>query len=96
MMIKIGKFFFKHRNWVFIPMYLALFMPSPEFLSGEHRYWLIFIGLFVSISGQVLRCATIGLAYIDRGGKDKKVYVSRLVTEGIFKHCRNPQSQEIG
>ncbi|MGZ8956079.1 MAG: methyltransferase family protein [Methylovulum sp.] len=90
MMIQIGNFFFKYRNWVFIPMYLALFMPSPELLSGEQRYWLIFIGLFITVSGQVIRCATIGLAYIDRGGKDKKVYASRLVTEGIFKHCRNP------
>jgi protein-S-isoprenylcysteine O-methyltransferase Ste14 len=90
MMIEIGSFFFKYRNWVFIPMYLALFMPSPELLSGERRYWLILIGMFVSISGQVIRCATIGLAYIERGGKDKKVYASRLVTEGIFNHCRNP------
>ncbi|MGZ8227708.1 MAG: methyltransferase family protein, partial [Methylococcaceae bacterium] len=90
MMIQIGNFFFKYRNWVFIPMYLALFMPSPELLAGEQRYWLIFIGLFITVSGQVIRCATIGLAYIDRGGKDKKVYASRLVTEGIFKHCRNP------
>jgi protein-S-isoprenylcysteine O-methyltransferase Ste14 len=90
MMIQIGNFFFKYRNWVFIPMYLALFMPSPELLSGEQRYWLIIIGLFVTITGQVIRCATIGLAYIDRGGKDKKVYASRLVTEGIFNHCRNP------
>lgn len=89
-MIQIGNFFFKYRNWVFIPMYLALFFPSPELLPGEHRNWLLFAGLFVTISGQAIRCATIGLAYIDRGGKDKKVYASRLVTEGIFKHCRNP------
>jgi protein-S-isoprenylcysteine O-methyltransferase Ste14 len=90
MMIQIGNFFFKYRNWVFIPMYLALFLPSPDLLSGEQRIWLILAGLFVTISGQVIRCATIGLAYIDRGGKDKKVYASRLVTEGIFNHCRNP------
>jgi protein-S-isoprenylcysteine O-methyltransferase Ste14 len=89
-MIQIGNFFFKYRNWVFIPMYLALFLPSPELLSGEQRIWLILAGLIVTISGQVIRCATIGLAYIDRGGKDKKVYASRLVTEGIFNHCRNP------
>lgn len=90
MMIQIGNFFFKYRNWVFIPLYLALFIPGSELLAAEQRYWLIWIGLFVTISGQTIRCATIGLAYIDRGGKDKKVYASRLVTEGIFNHCRNP------
>lgn len=89
-MIQIGNFFFKYRNWVFIPLYLALFIPGPELLAAEHRYWLILIGLFVTILGQVIRCATIGLDYIDRDGKDKKVYASRLVTKGIFNHCRNP------
>ncbi|MGR9013204.1 MAG: methyltransferase family protein [Gammaproteobacteria bacterium] len=69
---------------------MALFIPSPELLAAEQRYWLIMIGLFVTISGQAIRCATIGLVYIDRGGKDKKVYASRLVTEGVFNHCRNP------
>lgn len=89
-LIPIGNFFFKYRNWVFIPLYLALFLPSPELVAAEQRYWVIVIGLFITISGQAIRCATIGLAYIDRGGKDKKVHASRLVTEGIFNHCRNP------
>lgn len=71
-------------------MYLALFMPSPVLISGARVYWPIIMGLLVTISGQAIRCATIGLAYIERGGKDKKVYASRLVTDGIFKHCRNP------
>lgn len=90
MMIQIGNFFFKYRNWVFIPLYLALFIPAPEILPDEQRYWVMWIGLFITVLGQVIRCATIGLAYIDRGGKDKKVYASHLVTEGVFNHCRNP------
>jgi protein-S-isoprenylcysteine O-methyltransferase Ste14 len=90
MMIQIGNFFFKYRNWVFIPLYLALFIPSPEILTAEQRHWVMWIGLFITILGQAIRCATIGLAYIERGGKDKKVYASQLVTEGIFNHCRNP------
>ena len=89
-MIQIGNFFFKYRNWVFIPMYLAVFIPSPELLGEDKRHWLIILGLFITILGQAIRCLTIGLAYIDRGGKDKKVYASQLVTQGIFNHCRNP------
>lgn len=89
-MVQIGNFFFKYRNWVFIPLYLALFLPSPPLLTAEYRYWLLFLGLAITITGQTLRAATIGLAYIERGGRNKQVYASRLVTEGIFKHCRNP------
>ncbi|WP_198408450.1 methyltransferase family protein [Methylomicrobium lacus] len=90
MMIQIGNFFFKYRNWVFIPLYLALFIPSPELVTIEHHNWVMWTGLFITILGQGVRCATIGLAYIERGGKDKKVYASNLVTEGVFDHCRNP------
>jgi hypothetical protein len=38
----------------------------------------------------MIRGATIGLAYIIRGGKEGKVYAEELVTSGIFNHCRNP------
>lgn len=89
-MIKIGNFFFKYRNWLFIPLYLALFLPSFPLLSESHRHWALFLGLAVTVAGQALRAATIGLAYIERGGKNKQVYASWLVTEGLFKHCRNP------
>jgi len=89
-MIQIGNFFFKYRNWVFIPLYLALFIPSPELATTEQHVWTLYLGLFVTVLGQVIRWATIGLEYINRGGKDKKVYASHLVTGGIFNHCRNP------
>jgi protein-S-isoprenylcysteine O-methyltransferase Ste14 len=94
-MISIGNFFFKYRNVLFIFLYLALFIPSPDIFRpeqlGEKYYlWPIVLGLVVTITGQAIRGATIGLAYIIRGGKDKKVYAEELVTQGIFNHCRNP------
>jgi protein-S-isoprenylcysteine O-methyltransferase Ste14 len=94
-MIRIGNFFFRYRNFLFLFLYLALFIPSPplfaEQLFGPYYYlWPIVIGLTVTISGQLIRGATIGLAYIIRGGKEGKVYAEDLVTTGIFNHCRNP------
>ena len=95
MMIQIGNFFFKYRNLLFILLYLALFIPSapifsPDAFGPEYYLWPIIIGLIITVSGQLIRGATIGLAYIIRGGKDGKVYAEDLVTEGIFNHCRNP------
>jgi len=94
-MIAIGNFFFRYRNWLFIFLYLLLFVPSPglftESAFGSSYYlWPIVIGLFITITGQAIRGATIGLAYIIRGGKDGHVYAEELVTTGIFSHCRNP------
>lgn len=94
-MIQIGNFFFKYRNLLFILLYLALFIPSAPIFSAEafgaeYYLWPIIIGLIITVSGQLIRGATIGLAYIIRGGKDGKVYAEDLVTTGIFNHCRNP------
>jgi protein-S-isoprenylcysteine O-methyltransferase Ste14 len=94
-MVQIGNFFFKHRNWLFIFFYGALFIPSWPIVSKEklgenYLWWPIIIGLLVTISGQLIRGFTIGLAYIVRGGKGGKPYAEGLVTDGIFNHCRNP------
>jgi protein-S-isoprenylcysteine O-methyltransferase Ste14 len=94
-MIKIGNFFFRYRNSLFIFLYLLLFIPSPALFSEEYfgtnyYLWPIIIGLVVTVAGQVIRGATIGLAYIIRGGSGGKVHAEDLVTSGIFHHCRNP------
>lgn len=94
-MITIGNFFFKYRNWLFIILYLLLFVPSPplfseKYFGADYYWWPIITGLVITIIGQAIRGATIGLAYIIRGGKEGKVYAEELVTTGIFSHCRNP------
>src|SRR5436189_3150391 len=94
-MVQIGNFFFKHRNWLFIFFYGALFIPSWPIVSKEncgenYLWWPIIIGLIITVKGQLIRGLTIGLAYIVRGGKEGKPYAEGLVTDGIFNHCRNP------
>lgn len=94
-MIRLGNFFFRYRNILFIFLYLLLFVPTPSLFSAEHfgsSYYVypIVVGLIITIFGQLIRGATIGLAYIVRGGKNRKVYADGLVTSGIFSHVRNP------
>lgn len=94
-MIRIGNFFFKYRNMLFPIFALSIFIPSAPLFSqktfGADFYQIpFFLGLFIAILGQTIRALTIGLRYIVRGGKNKKVYAETLVTEGIFNHCRNP------
>ena len=94
-MISIGNFFFKYRNFVFPIFALTIFIPSPKIFTAEvfglnYYMYPVILGLIIAFSGQVIRAATIGLKYIARGGKDKKVYADDLVTQGIFNHCRNP------
>jgi protein-S-isoprenylcysteine O-methyltransferase Ste14 len=94
-MIAIGNFFFTYRNGLFVILYILLFIPSvplftPEINGKNYYLYPVIIGLVITVTGQIIRCVTIALAYIIRGGKDRKVYAEDLVTNGIFAHCRNP------
>ena len=87
-MVKLGNFLFHNRNGLFPIFYAMLFVPSPELFANPVTAMVI--GFAITVSGQLVRVLTIGLAYIIRGGRDRRVYAEELVTTGIFAHCRNP------
>lgn len=91
--IRYGDFVFKYRNGVFpvvaVLMILAFGPVYPGGSAAADRV-LDAAGIALVLLGLAIRGAVIGLAYIKRGGLDKKVYADRLVVEGIFAHCRNP------
>jgi len=92
-LIRYGVFLFRARNAVFplvTVLVLALFKPVQPFGSAAADHWLDALGLLIILSGQGVRAAVIGLAYIKRGGVNKKIYAESLVREGIFAHARNP------
>lgn len=88
MKTKFGNWIFHYRNFLFPVFYLVLFIPSPK-LNGNEFATLI-IGLLIIVSGMSIRCATIGLEYILRGGFKRTIFATNLVTGGIYKVCRNP------
>lgn len=88
-MVALGNFLFHYRNMLFPVFYLFLFVPLQPLLLSHYRLAL-FIGLAVALLGQAVRVATIGLQYIIRGGRHRRVYAEDLVTEGLFAHTRNP------
>lgn len=88
MIIKIGNWLFHRRNYLFPVLYAGLFIPSPHFT--ENSVIPILLGLFVILTGIIVRCATIGLEYIIRGGSKRTIYAEKLVTGGIYSICRNP------
>lgn len=92
-MIVYGNFLFRHRNWLFPGILVALFLgfsPVPAGGSPETDIGLDMLGIAVVLVGLAVRAAVIGLAYIKRGGLQKKVYAADLVTDGMFAHSRNP------
>jgi len=91
--VRIGNVLFHYRNGLFPITFLVLALASrPMLFGGTLRSDAVLdaIGLAVALSGQTLRAVVIGLAYIVRGGKDRRIYAEDLVTTGFFAHSRNP------
>src|SRR5215468_7507223 len=93
LLLAYGNFIFRHRNsLVPVAIVLIVLLTRPHPWLGDERYDAVLdvIGILVSLTGQALRVLVIGLAYIQRGGKNRRIAADRLVTEGIFSHCRHP------
>jgi len=88
MMVRLGNWLFHYRNFLFPLFYIALFIPSPPFLSKGIIPEVT--GLILIFTGIFIRCITIGLVYIIRGGKNREIFAEDLVTGGIYSVCRNP------
>jgi protein-S-isoprenylcysteine O-methyltransferase Ste14 len=88
MLTKSGNILFHYRNILFPVFYAALFIPSGVIFGNST--WAITTGSFVIAAGIITRCLTIGLVYIIRGGRNRTIYAEDLVTDGMYKVCRNP------
>jgi len=88
MIVKLGNWLFHFRNFLFPLFYLALFIPTSRVFWDDKI--AITLGVILIIIGILIRCITIGLVYIVRGGKNRQIYANGLVTEGIYSICRNP------
>lgn len=88
MIVQFGNWIFHIRNFLFPIFYLALFIPSQVIFSDTQISDIL--GLSVILLGILVRSITIGLVYIVRGGKNRKIYAENLVTSGIYSVCRNP------
>lgn len=92
-LVRVGDWFFKYRNFAFTGaalVMLAGFRPVPLMGDPALDRWLDGLGILLALAGSGFRAWVIGLAYIKRGGLDKKVHADSLVVEGMFSVCRNP------
>lgn len=91
--VQAGNLFFRYRDFLFPAVFLALaFAGRPRLVGGSFDSDLVMdlVGVALILAGHVIRAIVIGYAYIERGGKNKRVHASALVQGGVFAHCRNP------
>jgi protein-S-isoprenylcysteine O-methyltransferase Ste14 len=88
-----GRFFFKVRNGLFPTLLTVMVLATrpAQFLGNALLDRIaVAIGVVFLLSGQALRLAVIGYAYIRRGGRNREVFANLLVTRGFYSHTRNP------
>ena len=91
--IAAGTVFFKYRNLLFPVVLVLLLLTVRPSVMLHHPGLDQFLGrggFVVALVGELVRIATIGFDYIDRGGKRKQVSASRLVHRGMYGLTRNP------
>ena len=91
--VRYGRWLFKYLNKVFTVVMLVLLLGLPPVTVGHDvrlDRWVDVLGIAIAAAGQILRAAVIGLEYIKRGGVNKQPHADKLVTGGMFAHCRNP------
>ncbi|HLD65852.1 MAG TPA: isoprenylcysteine carboxylmethyltransferase family protein [Pseudomonas sp.] len=90
--IAAGNFFFRYRNALFPACFVLMpLIGRPTMVGGPwlDRSLTVF-GMLVALLGQLMRLVTIGYEYIERGGRQGKVYASHLVQGGVYALTRNP------
>jgi protein-S-isoprenylcysteine O-methyltransferase Ste14 len=90
---RLGTFLFRYRNAIGPVVFgVALLTTHPSYPLGRDslNLFLDVLGILTALLGEALRIVTIGYEYIERGGRDRQAYASRLVQGGVFAHCRNP------
>lgn len=88
MLSRAGNFLFRYRNALFPFACVLLLLPGPD--PFEEPMVAAVVGGAIALLGQILRAATIGLRYVVRGGRNRRVYAEDLVTDGVYSHTRNP------
>lgn len=88
MISDVGNVFFRYRNSLLPVACVLLLLPGAD--PFPDPMGAAFVGGAVAVLGQLIRAATIGLRYVVRGGRNRRVYAEDLVTDGIYAHLRNP------
>jgi len=84
--IRLGRFFFKSRNFISVPIFL--FLICAFFWEYENGFVTWTVGLLILCAGESLRLWAMG--HIGRSARTRKDKARRLVATGPYVYTRNP------
>ena len=86
--VALGNFLFRVRNGLFPLLVPLVLLPGRPLAAEPLR--AVAAGLLIAASGQAIRVATIGLKYIIRGGRNRRIYADQMefLAQHLSAHSR--------
>lgn len=93
-LIQLGQFFFKWRNYLFPSLVFILYAASPPpstiFNNAHLESFSDVLAIALVAAGVFIRFLVIGFGRVARDGNRKSAHASKLFTKGMFGLSRNP------
>lgn len=94
MLLGLGTFTFRHRNWMFPVLVGGFFLlavpPADLFGSRSLEHLKDAAAILCALAGLTLRALVIGYGHVRRAGQGRAIHADALFTGGMFSLCRNP------
>jgi len=81
---------FKFRSFTPVPLIIIVFVFFKPQLNPVNNILLISIGLFVMISGELIRVVSVGFSFSGTSGRENFLRADSLNISGIYSIVRNP------
>ena len=88
--LKLGDILFKYRSFTPVPLIVIVFVFFKPQLSTVNNILLLTIGIFVMISGELIRVVSVGFSFSGTSGRENFLRADSLNVSGIYSIVRNP------
>ena len=85
-----GNILFKYRSFTPLPLILMVFLLFRPLDLGALNRWIVVGGLFLSLTGELIRIMAVGFSYAGTSGREKFMKADSINSTGIYSLSRNP------
>jgi len=89
-LLKIGIFLFKYRGIIPLPFIILIIILGAGTINIKSKILIKYIGIFTSLSGELIRLYVAGYAKRETSDRSKKLKAGFIMTHGLYSIIRNP------
>lgn len=87
---RVGNVLFRYRSFTPLPLILMVFLLFRPLDMGTMNGWVVVGGLFLSLTGELIRIMAVGFSLAGTSGREKFLKADSINSTGIYSLSRNP------